>query len=761
MAQSQEEAVTDTPGRERYAEMGRAGTQSFHGIIAEDFNVEFQGQRAIRTYEKMRKTDATVAATLRALKLPILAAGRTIESSDPNDGKANEIAEFVRKGLFETLEGGFHSTLREAMGHLDFGFYYFEKVWEVAEGGEVRLKRLAPRLPSAHYLWIQSKNPGEPGVTQMLKGSDPTIGTSQPEIPMSKLVLFTHCKEGDNHEGVSVLRSAYKHWFMKDTLYRIDGIKHERGAGVLKIMLPEGAGASDKADAEELGENFKVGEATYIVVPNKNWSIELMTTGIADQSAALMESVKHHDRMIVLNVLAQFLDLGSAGGGSYSLSRDQSSFFGMALKAIAKDMDNVFNEQVIREMVDLNFGEQEEYPRMVTAEIGDVDFAETSAMLKTLTDAGLLDKSPEVRSWVRKTFNLPEMSAEDFEDQDAEDEANAPPEPEMPMIPGMEPMEPEKAMPEKKARPAPQEAELAEGKFFRDLTLAEKRVKFAEIKGGFDEGEDDVEAELSAATDIQKRKLLKDAGAIIDAGTVGAVAGIALVGIGSMAGTLKDAAKKALETGKVMAANEIGGKIPVTTSFTKNVIGGKIDLLVAARQQAIENAVKARMIDLMNNEVGKTAAISEIERLFDSQASVGNRIISGKVVVENFNEGRALTFDVNPDLLHALQRSEILDGGTCPMCATIDGRVLSTNDPFTNIGEIHGNCRGVWVGILKTDTELPKTKPLPKSILSRFGTVEGMPSVNDFAQLKRPVVAKGSRLEQAIMDGKVQAGDQT
>lgn len=748
--------------RARFAEMGRAGTQSYQGIIAEDFNSDFRGQKAITIFDRMRRTDATVAATLNALKLPIMGAKRTIEPGDANDPKSKEIAEFVRVQLFERLDGGFHAVVREALGHLDFGFYYFEKVWEVASDGTVALKRLAPRLPTAHYLWIMQGDRSEPGVTQMLKATDPTSSTNQPEIPMSKLVLFTHNKEGDNHEGISVLRSAYKHWFMKDTLYRIDGIKHERGAGILKISLPKGAGDDDKSDAEELGENFKIGEATYIVQPSKEWEIELMTTGIADQSAALMESVKHHDRAITMNVLAQFLDLGAAGGGSYSLSRDQSSFFGMVLRSIANDMDNVFNEQLIKEMVDLNFGPQEKYPRMVTEEIGDIDVDKSSAMIKTLVDAGLLDASPEVKSWVRKTFGLPEMSAEEFEEEDAEKETAAPEVPPMPEEPAMEP-EMMKAKLKKKIEITKEggETELAEGKYYRELTEAEGRVRFAEMAGRFDEGEDEVGAELDAATDLQKRRLLKDVASIIEAGAVGAVAGIALLPVASVSGTLRDAAKAALEAGKVTAANEIGGKIPVTTSFTKNVVGGKIDLLLSGRQSSLENSVKSRLIDLMNNEVGKTAAVAEIERTFDAQATALNRSVSGKVVVENFNEGRALAFDANPDTLHALQRSEILDGNTCPMCATLDGRVLSINDPFTNIGEIHSNCRGVWVGILKTDTELPKVKALPKSILSRFATVEGMPSANAFVQLKRPVVTKGSRLEQAIEDGKIEVPDKT
>jgi len=39
---------------------------------------------------------------------------------------------------------------------------------------------------------------------------------------------FTNGKEGENWEGVSLLRPAYKPWFMKSTLEKIDAIAHER-----------------------------------------------------------------------------------------------------------------------------------------------------------------------------------------------------------------------------------------------------------------------------------------------------------------------------------------------------------------------------------------------------------------------------------------------------------------------------------------------------------------------------------------------------
>lgn len=47
-------------------------------------------------------------------------------------------------------------------------------------------------------------------------------------IPREKLVIFSFRKEGDNYEGRSVLRSCYKSWYLKDSLYKFEAVKFEK-----------------------------------------------------------------------------------------------------------------------------------------------------------------------------------------------------------------------------------------------------------------------------------------------------------------------------------------------------------------------------------------------------------------------------------------------------------------------------------------------------------------------------------------------------
>lgn len=751
-------------------EIGRSGTRQYGGFVFEDENPDFNGRRAIEIYEQMRKTDATVAAVLEALKLPIMSAEARIDTADKTDDLQNEIAEFVRSNLFDTLEGGWREFLRQSLSHLDFGFAYFEKVYEIKDG-QVRLKKLAQRLQTAHWKWMMDDQPTVPGVTQLIScvdnRQDPDA-PSQPQIPMEKLVCFTNRKEGDNYEGISVLRSAYKHFHFKDTLYRIDGTKHERGAGILVIELPQTATDTDREDAAEMGENFKVNDKSYIVKPH-GWGVTLLSDGIKDQTSSLMTSVEHHDRMIMLNVLAQFLGLGSSDKGSFSLSKDQTSFFAMALTGIVNAICNVINTQLIKQLVDLNYGEQEAYPTLCFSKIGDTNLDVMSNVILRLKQAGVVKVDAQFLTWVADTFGLPKLTPEDFEEEDGDGpiDPNADPEggeggPVDPATgartaPGARRTAPPPVRGQDPAK-APQEGEegeLAEMRFWRPLTEAEKRVKFFDIARQFDESEDDVADALKKLTEEQKRKLLKKASSIIDADDIGAVSDLALPDEAAVAGVLTDKAKDALEKGKAAAAGEMGVSIPTTTSYAKKVLAGKIALYAKRRGDSITDAVRQRLLNLMNNDVGKAKALFELEKIIDQNANAANNALAGKVGVEFFNEGRYLTFDDMKDQLHGLQRSEILDDRTCATCMSLDGRVISASDPFGQIDQIHDWCRGMWVGIAKSDKDLPPAKALPKSILNRFDLSDGVPATNAYNPMEKPIVTKGSRVERKIRDGEL------
>jgi len=96
---------------------GKSGTEIMSGMIQEEYNNDLVFPESVKVYDEMRKSDATVAAVLKALKNPLLSAEWDVQSGGDSD-RDKEVAEFVNRNLFVNIN--FQDWLREVLTYLDF-----------------------------------------------------------------------------------------------------------------------------------------------------------------------------------------------------------------------------------------------------------------------------------------------------------------------------------------------------------------------------------------------------------------------------------------------------------------------------------------------------------------------------------------------------------------------------------------------------------------------------------------------------------------
>lgn len=392
-------------------EYGDTGTNITSGIIDEDFNAIWSGTENLTIIEEMRTIDAQVNATLLAIKLPILAANWFIGM--PKDYKDDEKKEFIEYNLFGRIK--FKTFLEEALGYLDFGFYYFEKILTIDKHGNIVWKSFAPRIPKRHYLWEMQSN-HKLGITQLLENT--TSEETQPEIPMEKLILFTYKREGDNYQGKSILRAAYRNWKLKGLHYKIQAIGNERfGAGTLMINGKGNIGGTEKDKYYEMAKNFNSNESSVIFNPDTTKAeIEILTQKGDAKANAIMDAINHHNKQISMNILAPFLNSGDDGVGSNAKSKSEIDFFQLSLQQIANYIAEKLTDE-IKELIILNWGEQEKYPQLEVTEIAKVDINALATGLSSLTGRGLIIVDTKLRTYVREILNLPEEDEEEIEEQ--------------------------------------------------------------------------------------------------------------------------------------------------------------------------------------------------------------------------------------------------------------------------------------------------------------------------------------------------------
>lgn len=388
---------------------GDSGTERFGGRYNEEYANDWKDEKRITNVEQMRRGDGAIRGVLRAIKAPLMGAEWSVTTEDSSP-KGEEIRLFVEQSIFG-MRRTWKEFLREALAFLDFGFYCFELIWEKRDG-KIVIADLEPRIPASVFSW--KLKDGSFGIVQILKTDE--VSSYNAEIPASKLLILTNDKEGDDVTGQSVLRAAHKHWYYKNNLYGISAVAAERfGVGIPVVNLPEtGVSDQEKADAEDMAQNVYSNERSYAVLPH-GMDLKIVTPQGNPQGAAIENQVNHHNAQIMLSVLATFLALGTDGTGSYALSQDQSSFFLNVLRDIAAYVREQFGNQVIKRMVDLNFGPQKKYPQLNNSPLGDIDYQEFSGTLNTLASGGLIDVDPKMKQFIHSVFNLPKISEDRME----------------------------------------------------------------------------------------------------------------------------------------------------------------------------------------------------------------------------------------------------------------------------------------------------------------------------------------------------------
>jgi hypothetical protein len=288
-------------------------------------------------------------------------------------------------------------VLTEALLMLDFGYYMFEKVWDLAiVDGQPRtiLKKLAPRHPMDVKEWKYDSNGGPAGVVMYGSNSNEDYF-----IPIEKLLVFTFDKEAGNIEGISVLRSAYKHWYFKEQLYKIDAIQKERhGIGIPVIKLPLGFTDADKRLAEELGRNIRTNERAHIVLP-PSW--EIMMLKLEGNPVDALTSVEHHNAAIRENILVNFIVEGA--------KEEDLVLFLKATRFIADIVIDSFNSYLIPQLIDYNFTNVE-YPKLKVRRIGETaDWRTLSFAIRNLIGAGVIIPDEQLEINLRNEMDLPQI----------------------------------------------------------------------------------------------------------------------------------------------------------------------------------------------------------------------------------------------------------------------------------------------------------------------------------------------------------------
>lgn len=363
------------------------------------------------TYNKMMN-DAGVDVSMRAAKTPVLGADFYIEAYSDSQEDA-DIAAFCWSNIAEGMSAPFLNSLEDILHMYEDGYSLLEKVYEnrtwtaPRDGANAKtytmLKKLGVRPASTIKDIDYDDNGGPKTFNQSAIQADKSI--KDVPLDVTKILCFTFGRRGGDLTGKSLLRTAYPHWYYKTHFYKIDAIQKERhGIGIPRGKLLPGHNNADKTILRTMLRNIRTNEESFIM---QTPGIEVDFAELSGNLVNVLESATHHNIMLLMNVMAQFLAMGVESSGGRAAGATQTDIFMKALKYVANLIVDTVNMYLIPELVVWNFPTNN-FPKLKVRNIGETaDLQKFGSALANVMAQGGITTDRETENWVRKVFDMP------------------------------------------------------------------------------------------------------------------------------------------------------------------------------------------------------------------------------------------------------------------------------------------------------------------------------------------------------------------
>lgn len=408
---SQEERqVAEVNGQPvKVIEVGSAGTEIYGGYISEEYLAELRGKPWADTVDKMRRSDGNVRMAINAIKLPLKSSNWFIRPI--NDSPEAELQKrLLEKALFEDTGRSFTKLLGEILTCLEFGYSVFEltfkpKLNDPELGHYNTLRSIAYRSQRTIERWNIDKAGKLQSVLQLADG-DTGVNVN---LDARFLLHFAPDQEGDNFEGISILRGMYGSWLRKNHFLKLMAAGIEKYAIPIPILeVPEGKENSQEyKNAIQALKKFTSNQSNYITFP-QGWKLDIKTTVF--EAEKIRNTIEFENKEMVNSILASFLILGQGGAsGNRALGDTLSDFFGQTLTYVADHIAEQIHEKIFKPLIKMNFGDR---PLLVELrcdglqEKADKTWAE---MISALITGGSVKYDRQLEEFIREKFKLPKI----------------------------------------------------------------------------------------------------------------------------------------------------------------------------------------------------------------------------------------------------------------------------------------------------------------------------------------------------------------
>lgn len=310
--------------------------------------IDTKGQGNQDYYDLMVDSDALLAGIIDTRITSVAGLEwRVNPASDEPEGV--DIAEFV--GFVLDRLGDFDEKLSNILSACRTGFSVTEIMWDyVVFNGRQNIApvELIPRRPERFRFDTDYQ-------LRLLTKGNMLVGE---EVPTGKFLVHSFKPRYNNPYGTSLCRAVWWYWWFKHHAFKWWLQAAERGAVVSPILwYPEHSNESEIKVYEQAAKTFLGNK--YLTLPEG---------GTADFPHIKIDPnfcknlVETCDMQMRVAILGSTLSTGTAESGTRALGQVHDKRGQERIEADAKSVMSTINQQLVRWIVDLNYGEQEKYP---------------------------------------------------------------------------------------------------------------------------------------------------------------------------------------------------------------------------------------------------------------------------------------------------------------------------------------------------------------------------------------------------------------
>lgn len=303
-------------------------------------------------FEEMEDKDAHLASALQTRKLGVLARPRRVEATGAGEADARA-ARWIEATLRDLP--GWNAALLHLLDALAKGMAVLEVLWGFDAAGRIVPRALRPRA-AARFTWDAPR-----AEWRLAAPAGDPLAPGRP-LPPRKFVFALYGASDERPYGKGLCEKVYWYWWFKKHNTRFWLVYNEK-FGAPTVVARHRPGLSDPERARLMEVLEAIQTDSGVTLP-EGITLELLEGRRAGGGETYRQLAQWCNDEISRGVLGQTLTSGEGErAGSLALGRVHDGVRQDYLRADAWWLMDAVNSQLVRWLVDLNFGEDVPAPR--------------------------------------------------------------------------------------------------------------------------------------------------------------------------------------------------------------------------------------------------------------------------------------------------------------------------------------------------------------------------------------------------------------